>query len=64
MRGSGKSTIINVLMKYIEINKGNVLADNKDLSDLNIDNIMTNVVPDIAQRLKDKDNCQTLSGEE
>lgn len=26
--------------------------------------VMTNVVPDIAQRLKDKDNCQTLSGGE
>lgn len=95
--GSGKSTIINVLMKYIEINKGNVLVDNKELSNLNIDNIMycinqdehifmdnfidnctvfnsysldklkevmTNVVPDIAQRLKDKDNCQILSGGE
>jgi ATP-binding cassette subfamily B protein len=32
--GSGKTTIVNLLMKFYEINKGNILIDNTDIKDI------------------------------
>ena len=41
--GSGKSTIIKLIMGLIKYNKGNILIDDKELSDLNLNSFYDNV---------------------
>jgi len=41
--GSGKSTIINALMRYVELNKGNIYIDDEKLEDLDTSYIIHNV---------------------
>lgn len=33
--GSGKSTLINLLMRFYDVNKGNIVLDNKDIKEYN-----------------------------
>ncbi len=45
--GSGKSTILNLLMRQVEPQKGEILIDGKNLKDLNLDDFrnQTGIVP-------------------
>jgi len=37
--GGGKSTIINILMRFYEIESGNIFIDNKDISDVTLESL-------------------------
>jgi ATP-binding cassette subfamily B protein len=41
--GSGKSSIINLLKRFYEFNKGKILIDNEDIRDYNISNLRKNI---------------------
>ena len=41
--GSGKSSIINLLNRFYEFNKGKILIDNEDIRDYNISNLRKNI---------------------
>ena len=41
--GSGKSSIINLLNRFYEFNKGKILIDNEDIRDYNISNLRENI---------------------
>ncbi|SEA11553.1 ATP-binding cassette, subfamily B [Pseudobutyrivibrio sp. ACV-2] len=40
--GAGKSTIINLLMRFYDIDKGQILIDGTDIRDIDIDNLRKN----------------------
>ncbi|MBQ6477621.1 MAG: ABC transporter ATP-binding protein [Bacilli bacterium] len=47
--GAGKTTIVNLLMKFYEVNEGNILIDGKSISELkreNVHNLFTMVLQD------------------
>ena len=37
--GAGKTTMVNLLMKFYEINKGDILIDNVSINDLTRENV-------------------------
>jgi ATP-binding cassette subfamily B protein len=41
--GSGKSTIINLVARLYDVDKGEILIDNKNIKDLNIDNLRQSI---------------------
>lgn len=41
--GSGKSTIINLISRFYEINSGQILIDNVDIKEYKIDNLRTHI---------------------
>lgn len=41
--GSGKSTIINSLMRYVELSKGDIFIDDKSLKDIDTSHIIHNI---------------------
>ena len=40
--GAGKSTIINLLMRFYDIDSGQILIDGRDIRDINLDNLRSN----------------------
>ena len=40
--GSGKSTLINLLMRFYDVNKGNIYIDNQDISEITRSSVRTN----------------------
>ena len=36
--GAGKTSIVNLIMKFYDIDKGKILIDGKDIKDINITN--------------------------
>lgn len=41
--GSGKSTILNALMKYIDLDTGNIFIDDENIKNLNTDNLIFSI---------------------
>ena len=41
--GSGKSTIINLIARLYDVDNGEILIDNKNIKDLNLDNLRQNI---------------------
>lgn len=41
--GSGKTTIVNLLLRIYEVDEGNILLDNRDIKDLNIKSLRENI---------------------
>lgn len=41
--GAGKTTIINLLMRFYEVNKGEILIDNKNIKDISVKELRDNV---------------------
>ncbi|HSH35605.1 ABC transporter ATP-binding protein, partial [Schnuerera sp.] len=41
--GSGKTTIVNLLLRIYEVDEGNILLDDRDIKDLNIKSLRENI---------------------
>ena len=41
--GAGKTSIVNLIMKFYDIDKGKILIDGKDIKDINVETLRRNI---------------------
>ena len=50
--GAGKTSIVNLIMKFYDIDKGKILIDGKDIKDINVETLRRNMEKQMLQMRK------------